>query len=424
MPGTQSKNIDIVVLGATGYTGARTAEYITRSFPTTLRWAVAGRSYEKLRDLVERLKRINPDRKIPGIIPVRMNTEELKKLACKTRILINLIGPYSLYSAPIVEACAKNGTHYVDITGEVSWVHEMIEKHHETAQSTNAILISCCGMDSVPADCLAYLLARILHTKYSVHPQRITSCVYDIKSVPSGGTSASILSEVSRSDLNLFTNSGGPHRLSATPPAHPPTKGWVETIFGIKSEKELGTLTTYPMAICDDAIVNRSISLEPELYGMTNFSQHLAVRNPIVGSLIHLGVVVGALILKFPPAKYLARKMMFGPGGGADADAAAHDFVELRAVAVGEQSVEVDGKTEIKEVRAQGRYRYNGDLYYMTGLLASEAARTLLEDEQLVKELGGGYLTPAMLKEGYIDRMREAGCIFETQIVERQDRSE
>lgn len=66
MPGTQTRSIDIVLLGATGYTGVRTAEYITRSFPTTLQWAVAGRSYEKLRDLVEKLKKINPDRKIPG----------------------------------------------------------------------------------------------------------------------------------------------------------------------------------------------------------------------------------------------------------------------------------------------------------------------------------------------------------------------
>lgn len=273
-------------------------------------------------------------------------------------------------------------------------------------------------MDSVPADCVAYLVTKTLSSKYSVRPHRITSCVYDIKSVPSGGTAASIISEVERSDLNFLTSTSAPHRLSVSPPAHPPTKSWCESIFGVKTERELGTLTTYPMAICDDAIVNRTISLRPEFYGMTQFNQYMAVGNRFVGSLIHLGIVLGSISLKFPPLRYLARKIVFGPGGGVTPEAAKDDYAEVRAVAVGEQSVEVDGRTEIREVRAQGRFRYNGDLYYMTGLLASEAARTLLEEEGLVRELGGGYLTPAMLGDAYIERMRSAGCIYEAEVVE------
>ncbi|KAI5296996.1 hypothetical protein KEM56_005164, partial [Ascosphaera pollenicola] len=290
MPAPPPRTIDLVLLGATGYTGVRAAEYIARAFPTTLRWAVAGRSYEKLRDLVEKLKKINPDRKIPEIIPVRMTpAEELKKLVVRAKVVVNLVGPYALHSGPIVEACAKNGTHYLDITGEVSWVAEMIQKHHTTAQSTNTLLISCAGMDSVPADCLAYLVAKSLATTYSVRPHRITSCVHDIKATPSGGTSASILSELARSDLRALTSPLSPYRLSASAPAHPPRKSWAQALFGVTSESELGTLTTYPMAVCDDAIVNRTISLRPEIYGMAQFGQYLAVSNRFIGSLIHLG---------------------------------------------------------------------------------------------------------------------------------------
>lgn len=127
---SSARQFDLVLLGATGYTGCLAAEHIAKSFSTSLKWAIAGRSSESLEDLSEKLKIVNPDRVSPGLslvlivffLPLRisdievveLNDVELNELALKTRVLINVIGPYHRFSSPILGACARNGTHYVD----------------------------------------------------------------------------------------------------------------------------------------------------------------------------------------------------------------------------------------------------------------------------------------------------------------------
>jgi len=106
---------DIILLGATGYTGAITAEHITTNFPTTLKWAIAGRSPSALETLTAKLKTLNQDRSPPAIILAEMETEVLHALVKRTRVLINVIGPYHRFSEPVVEACAKEGVNYVDL---------------------------------------------------------------------------------------------------------------------------------------------------------------------------------------------------------------------------------------------------------------------------------------------------------------------
>lgn len=135
------RDLEIVLLGATGYTGKLCAEHIAKSLPTNLAWGIAGRSSEKLENLSTKLQALNKDRKPPGIIclpvflrpdgvfgrfdanfmlellPVQFNDAELKTLACKTKVVINCVGPYRKHSTPVVKACAENGTHYVDVYG-------------------------------------------------------------------------------------------------------------------------------------------------------------------------------------------------------------------------------------------------------------------------------------------------------------------
>lgn len=127
------RQYELVLFGATGYTGKLCAEHIITHLPTDLRWAVAGRSASKLSAVLEELQHLNPDRLQPGtsqedfslgiwtdfprsgIETAALTTEDLNRLARKTRLLINTVGPYHLYSTPVVEACAKNGTHYLDV---------------------------------------------------------------------------------------------------------------------------------------------------------------------------------------------------------------------------------------------------------------------------------------------------------------------
>ena len=105
---------DLVLLGATGYTGKYTVEHISTHLPTDLKWAVAGRSAAKLTALVDETRPLNPDRLLPSIEVTTLSSEDLDSLARKTRLLINTVGPYCLYSSPVLQACAKNGTHYLD----------------------------------------------------------------------------------------------------------------------------------------------------------------------------------------------------------------------------------------------------------------------------------------------------------------------
>ena len=111
---SQDRQYELILLGATGYTGKYCAEHLVRNLPTNLRWAVAGRTESKLSTLVEQIKPLNPDRLQPGLEVSSLNPDDLDALVKKTKLLITTVGPYHLYGTPIVEACARNGTHYID----------------------------------------------------------------------------------------------------------------------------------------------------------------------------------------------------------------------------------------------------------------------------------------------------------------------
>ena len=106
---------DFVLLGATGYTGRLCAEYITTHLPTNLRWVAAGRSEAKVQRVVDEINRLNPDRLQADVLTIQLEEYELSQLARKAKIILNCIGPYHKYSTPVVEACAENGTHYLDV---------------------------------------------------------------------------------------------------------------------------------------------------------------------------------------------------------------------------------------------------------------------------------------------------------------------
>lgn len=112
-----NRQYDIVLLGASGYTGELCAQHITTHLPTDLKWAVAGRNAQKLEAVVSNLRDLNRDRLPPDILTVQLNNVELDALARKAKVLLNTVGPYHLHSTPVVEACATNGTHYLDVYG-------------------------------------------------------------------------------------------------------------------------------------------------------------------------------------------------------------------------------------------------------------------------------------------------------------------
>ena len=108
------RQYDLVLWGASGYTGKYTAEQLVRLAPTNLRWAVAGRSAAKLEAVVEDVKSINPDRTPPSIETCSLESEDFTTLVKKTTVIINAVGPYILYGEPVMKACIENNTHYLD----------------------------------------------------------------------------------------------------------------------------------------------------------------------------------------------------------------------------------------------------------------------------------------------------------------------
>lgn len=168
------RQYDLVVLGATGYTGKFTAENVATNLPTDLKWAVAGRSREKLEQVVSKLKTLNPDRRQPEIEVVNLNDTELAALAKKTFVLITTVGPYGQHGEHAFKACAENGTHYVDVTGEVPYVARMIKKYEAAAKASGAKMFPQSGIESTPSDLVTLSLAKIIREKFDAPVKNVT----------------------------------------------------------------------------------------------------------------------------------------------------------------------------------------------------------------------------------------------------------
>jgi short subunit dehydrogenase-like uncharacterized protein len=411
---SSTRKYGLVLLGATGYTGKFCAEHITKHLPTNLRWGVAGRSSSKLQGIVDDLKKINPDRIQPDVLCVNLNKQELDNLAQNTRVLLNCIGPYQLYSTPVVRACAENGTHYVDVTGETPWVREMIGKFHETAKANNAILIPEIGFESAPSDLMAYTAATTIRDSLGCGVRDVVCSIHEMKGAgPSGGSLATGLNLLEQYSLSDLRASMQPFALSpASPPRRSSSRSLLSRLLGPFSYPGLGVLTTSIAAAPNVAIVHRSSGLMPLLYGTNfQFSEYMRVPNHAIGVLVHFAILFGSLFLAIKPCRMLVRRFIYQPGQGPATEATAKDTIEFRAIGVADDSNSGEGK------KAMARMRYEGGMYYFTGLLLAEAAMVLLENEDIVRTLGGGLLTPACLGDKFIERLRKVHVTIEGEMM-------
>lgn len=149
----KSRKYDVVLFGATGFTGRLTAEYLARNGGDTLRWALAGRSRDKLEQLRADLIKLNAGCSDVDLLQADVDDPaSLDALAKSARVVITTVGPYIVHGEPLVAACAAAGTDYVDLTGEPEFVDRMWLKYHDTARNNGARIVHCCGFDSLPAD--------------------------------------------------------------------------------------------------------------------------------------------------------------------------------------------------------------------------------------------------------------------------------
>lgn len=172
-----SRDFDLILFGATGDAGRATASYLARAAPSSMKWAIAGRSASKLEELRALIQSESSHAEI-GIVIATCDAASgtLQAMAARARIVLSAAGPYHKLGEPVMAACIASGTHYVDITGEIPWVAEMRAKYAESAKAAGVCLCSFCGYDCVPAE-LSVFLAR---KELGGGPLRSAECVFEL----------------------------------------------------------------------------------------------------------------------------------------------------------------------------------------------------------------------------------------------------
>jgi short subunit dehydrogenase-like uncharacterized protein len=194
---------DITVFGATGYTGRLVAEHVLRAYGSAeLAWAIAGRDRRKLEQVRQEL---GAPRNLPLVIADSSKPASLIEMVRQTKLVATAVGPYSLYGSSLVEACAAEGTDYVDITGESIWMRDMLV-HEATAKTTGARLLFCCGFDSVPFELGVHFLQKTVTERYGTPSPRVRGRVRKlyagVRGGMSGGSLATIMGTVFRMQQN------------------------------------------------------------------------------------------------------------------------------------------------------------------------------------------------------------------------------
>ncbi|WP_330263256.1 saccharopine dehydrogenase family protein [Streptomyces griseorubiginosus] len=375
---------DIVLFGATSFAGTLTAEYLAAHGPDGLRWAIAGRSEEKLRALHERL----PGGTDIGVLTADVsNPESLRALAGHARVLATTVGPYLTYGEELVAACADAGTDYLDLSGEPEFVDLMYVRHDARARETGARLVHACGFDSVPHDLGAYFTVRQL-------PEGVPLTVDGFVTADgmfSGGTFASALNQFARGrQMVAAARDRGRHepRLvgrRATAPTGTP-----------RYAQEVGAWAL-PLPTIDAQIVRRSAKAL-ERYGPDFRYRHYAAvrRLPMaVGGVAAVGALFAAA--QVPSARrWLSGRVR--PGDGPSPEKRAKSWFSVRFVGEG------GGRRVFTEVRG-------GDPGYdETAKMFAESALSLAFDD--LPETSGQVTTAVAMGDALIERLERAGIIF------------
>jgi saccharopine dehydrogenase (NAD+, L-glutamate forming) len=192
---TDDRELDLVLFGATGFTGRLTAEYLARHAPAGLRWGLAGRNETKLAAVREHLADVDPTLADLSLLTADVTDHvSVKEVARRARVVITTVGPYLQYGEPLVAACAEAGTDYVDLTGEPEFVDRAYVAHHATAQRSGARLVHACGFDSIPHDLGAYFTVRQLPDDVPITLRGVVRA----SGMASGGTFHSAMTVLSR----------------------------------------------------------------------------------------------------------------------------------------------------------------------------------------------------------------------------------
>jgi short subunit dehydrogenase-like uncharacterized protein len=385
---SMGREFDIVLFGATGFTGGLTAEYLAAHAPNGCRWAVAGRDGTKLKELRSRLAAINPECESLDLLHAdATDPASLRSVAARTRTIASTVGPYIRYGEPLVAACAEEGTDYLDLAGEPEFVDRMFLDHHQRALATGARLVHCCGFDSIPADLGAFFTVQQLPDDVPITIQ----CYVSVSGAPSGGTYQSTITAFSR--LRSMNEVAAKRREAERATGDRVVRG----ARGLPRYEKIVDSWVLPAPVIDPLVVLRSARALDRYGPDFSYGHNIAVRRlPTAAAIV--GAVGAAIALaQVPPTRrWLLDRLQ--PGAGPDEARRARSWFKARFVA------EAAGRRVLTEVRG-------GDPGYgETAKMLAESALCLAFDD--VPATAGQVTTAVAMGDALIGRLRRAGMTF------------
>lgn len=389
-----SPKFDIVVYGATGFTGQLVAEYLALRYKNDkeLRWAMAGRSLDKLKSVRDA---IGAPADTPLIVADASDLASLKAMVEQTRLVITTVGPYQLYGADLLAACVASGTDYVDLCGEPIWMRQMIDKHEAAAKASGARIVFSCGFDSVPFELGTFFVQEEAKRVFGAPSPRVKGRVRAMRGTLSGGTAASAKAtfDAVAKDMSLVAILNDPFALTPgfTGPKQP--KGNRPTY-----EEDLQSWAApFMMALINTRNVHRSNMLMGFPYGQDFVYDEMVLTGPGEKGEANAKLVMAANAEKTGPN---APK----PGEGPSKEERENGLFDLLYVATAP-----DGR--------QVRAAVTGDRdpgYGSTSKMISECAICLLRD---AKDVPAGFWTPgAAMQHKLIKRLQDhAGLTFKVE---------
>jgi short subunit dehydrogenase-like uncharacterized protein len=405
---SSQRDLDVVVYGATGYVGALVAEHLAQRAPKDTRIALAGRSRERLEQVRASLGTTATD--WPLLVADISDADEIGRLAARTTAVATTVGPYATYGMPMVAACARAGTHYADLTGEVSFIREVIDALDGVATDSGARIVNACGFDSIPSDLGMLVLHDAVQEAGAGDLERATLVVTVLRGGVSGGTLASIKGHIDelRHNPEFRKLVRDPYSLSPHRSAEPDL-GHQGDISGVRRDMELGGWTApYLMASINTRIVRRSNALFGYRYGKAlRYREVLGFDGGAGGfakaSAAAAGTAALAAGLTLPPSRRLLDRRLPSPGEGPSPATRAKGRFEVK----------IHGRTSagdrfLSTVAAQGDPGYAA-----TAVMMGEAVLALALDGDALPK-AAGVLTPATgIGHPLVDRLRTAGFTLE-----------
>jgi short subunit dehydrogenase-like uncharacterized protein len=410
---SSKREFDLVIWGASGFTGRLTAEYLLGRYGVvrSFRWAIGGRNRAKL-ELVR--KEIGGSTgtdasALPILLGDSLDDASLARIAAQTRVICTTVGPYAQYGSNLVAACVRAGTDYCDLTGEAHWMRKMIETHQRAAAASGARIVHTAGFDCIPSDIGTYFVQQTMRGRYGVAAKRVALRVRKFQGGFSGGTIASMFNmlEEAALDPEVGRVMAAPYSLNPSGQQRGPDRA---ESLAPKFDELFGEWTApFVMAPINTKVVRRTNALLGYAYGEDfRYDEAILTGSGPAGAAKAVAAAAGTALmmggLTLGPLRRFAAGRLPGPGEGPSKEQRERGYFDLLLIAEHPHDASKNLRARVTGDRDPG--------YGSTSKMLGESAVCLATD---ALDVGGGFLTPASaMGDALLPRLQEhAGVKFE-----------